>query len=45
MQYRILACGDNHGDTESVEKFVEETESEEFDFISHTGDITIQDRP
>jgi len=37
---RILACGDNHGDTESLEKLVEATEGEEFDFIIHTGDIT-----
>lgn len=40
MQYRILACGDNHGDTESLEKLVEQTEDEDFDFIIHTGDIT-----
>jgi predicted phosphodiesterase len=37
---RILACGDNHGDAESLEKLVEATEGEEFDFIIHTGDIT-----
>ena len=37
---RILACGDNHGDTESLEKLVEQTRGEEFDFIIHTGDIT-----
>ena len=40
MEYRILACGDNHGDTESLAKIAEETEGEEFDFIIHTGDIT-----
>lgn len=40
MQHRILACGDNHGDTESLAKLVEKTEGEEFDFIIHTGDIT-----
>lgn len=40
VHQRILACGDNHGDTESLEKLVEATEGEEFDFIIHTGDIT-----
>ena len=37
---RILAFGDNHGDTESLEKLVGQTRGEEFDFIIHTGDIT-----
>lgn len=37
---RILALGDNHGDTESLEKVVDQTQGEEFDFIIHTGDIT-----
>ena len=37
---RILACGDNHGDTESLEKVVEQTRGEEFDFVLHTGDVT-----
>lgn len=37
---RILACGDNHGDTESLEKVVDRTRGEEFDFVIHTGDIT-----
>lgn len=37
---RILACGDNHGDTESLEKLIDETRGEGFDFIIHTGDIT-----
>lgn len=37
---RILALGDNHGDTESLEKVVEQTRGEDFDFIIHTGDIT-----
>jgi len=37
---RILAFGDNHGDTESIENIVDQTRGEEFDFIIHTGDIT-----
>jgi len=37
---RILACGDNHGDTEALEWLIDETEQDEFDFIIHTGDIT-----
>jgi predicted phosphodiesterase len=37
---RILALGDNHGDTGSLEKVVDQTQGEEFDFIIHTGDIT-----
>jgi predicted phosphodiesterase len=37
---RLLVMGDNHGDTESLETVVEETEGAEFDYIVHTGDIT-----
>jgi len=37
---RILAFGDNHGNTESLSRIVEETTDEEFDYIIHTGDIT-----
>jgi predicted phosphodiesterase len=37
---RILACGDNHGDTEALEWLIDETEQDEFDFVVHTGDIT-----
>lgn len=37
---RILVFGDNHGDTESLEKLVEATDGKIFDFIIHTGDIT-----
>lgn len=37
---RILACGDNHGNTESLEKLVKQTRDMEFEFIIHTGDIT-----
>lgn len=40
MQYRILACGDNHGDIEALESLVQQTQGEEFDFVIHTGDIT-----
>ncbi len=32
--------GDNHGNTSSLQRVVEETEDEEFDFIVHVGDIT-----
>lgn len=37
---RILALGDNHGDTESLHRIVEDTADEEFDYIVHTGDVT-----
>lgn len=32
--------GDNHGDEETLQKVVDETEGEEYDFIIHVGDIT-----
>lgn len=37
---QILVMGDNHGDVESLQRVVEATEGDEFDFIIHTGDIT-----
>lgn len=37
---RLLCMGDNHGNTTSLRRVVEETEGEEFDFIVHVGDIT-----
>jgi predicted phosphodiesterase len=40
VSQRILACGDNHGDTGSLEKLLEAIKGEKFDFIIHTGDIT-----
>jgi len=32
--------GDNHGDVDSLERVVDGTEGEEFDFVIHVGDIT-----
>lgn len=37
---RILVMGDNHGDAESIQRVVRETEDERFDFIIHVGDLT-----
>lgn len=39
-ELRILAAGDNHGNTEPLEQLVAHTEGEEFDLIIHTGDLT-----
>ena len=37
---RILVMGDNHGNTESLERVVADTEGERFDFVVHVGDFT-----
>ena len=37
---RLLCMGDNHGDIDSLERVVDGTEGEEFDFVTHVGDIT-----
>jgi predicted phosphodiesterase len=37
---RILVMGDNHGDVESLDQVVAETDGEAFDFIVHVGDLT-----
>ena len=37
---RLLCMGDNHGNTASLQRVIDETEDEEFDFIIHVGDIT-----
>ena len=37
---RFLCMGDNHGDVDSLERVVDETDGEEFDFVIHVGDIT-----
>jgi len=37
---RILALGDNHGDSESLEQVVNEIDDESFDYVVHTGDFT-----
>jgi len=37
---RLLCMGDNHGDVDSLERVVDGTEGEEFDFVIHVGDIT-----
>ncbi|WP_058826549.1 metallophosphoesterase family protein [Haloferax sp. Q22] len=36
----LLCMGDNHGDVDSLERVVDGTEGEEFDFVIHVGDIT-----
>ena len=38
--FRLLCMRDNHGDVDSLERVVDETEGEEFDFVIHVGDIT-----
>lgn len=37
---RLLVFGDNHGDTTSLEKVVDEVEGEELDYVIHVGDMT-----
>lgn len=37
---RLLCMGDNHGDANSIEQVIEQTEGQEFDFVIHVGDIT-----
>lgn len=37
---RVLVFGDNHGDTTSLEKVVDEVEGEKLDYIIHVGDMT-----
>lgn len=37
---RFLVMGDNHGNSESLRRVVDETEDEEFDFVVHVGDLT-----
>lgn len=39
-ELRILAMGDNHGNVSSLERVVEDTEDEEFDYVIHVGDLT-----
>jgi hypothetical protein len=39
-QTRILAFGDNHGDTGALATILDEIGSQLFDYIVHTGDIT-----
>ncbi|GAB3686831.1 hypothetical protein GCM10028857_19580 [Salinarchaeum chitinilyticum] len=39
-EQRILVMGDNHGDIESVQRVVDETAEETFDFAVHVGDLT-----
>lgn len=36
----ILVMGDNHGDVESLEMVVSDTEGETFDYVVHVGDLT-----
>lgn len=37
---RILVMGDNHGNTQSLERVIADTEGEQFDYIIHVGDFT-----
>jgi len=37
---RLLCMGDNHANVDSLERVVDGTEGEEFDFVIHVGDIT-----
>ena len=37
---RFLVMGDNHGNSESLERVVADTEGETFDFVIHVGDFT-----
>lgn len=39
-QTEILAFGDNHGDTGSLDSILDEISNQSFDYIIHTGDIT-----
>lgn len=39
-QQDILVMGDNHGDVESLEQVIADTQGEQFDFIIHVGDLT-----
>lgn len=40
MAQRLLVMGDNHGDTESLRRVLDDTEGETFDFAIHVGDFT-----
>ncbi|WP_162991566.1 metallophosphoesterase family protein [Halostella salina] len=40
MAQRFLVFGDHHGDTESLERLLDDTEGERFDFAVHVGDFT-----
>lgn len=37
---RILVMGDNHGNTQSLERVIADTQGERFDYIIHVGDFT-----
>lgn len=40
MSDRLLVLGDNHGDTESLRRVLEDTTDESFDYVVHVGDFT-----
>jgi predicted phosphodiesterase len=40
MSQDILVMGDNHGNVESLDQVVADTEGECFDFVIHVGDLT-----
>lgn len=39
-ELRILAMGDNHGNADTIERVLNETQGEEYDYVIHTGDLT-----
>ncbi|MBX0303719.1 metallophosphoesterase [Haloarcula salinisoli] len=39
-QQDILVMGDNHGDVDSLDQVIADTQGEQFDFIIHVGDLT-----
>jgi predicted phosphodiesterase len=40
MSQRVLVMGDNHGDTESLRRVLDDTADEDFDAAVHVGDFT-----
>jgi hypothetical protein len=40
MSQRFLVMGDNHGDTESLQRLLDDVDGESFDFAVHVGDLT-----
>jgi predicted phosphodiesterase len=40
MSDRFLVMGDNHGDTESLRRVLDDTAGEGFDYVVHVGDFT-----
>jgi len=40
MSDRFLVMGDNHGDSESLQRVLDDTAGESFDYVVHVGDFT-----